>query len=86
LTAAAQSPEMSEMDYGEQCRLAVIDTFAQMGRLLDALDADAVNAALAEASVADLKLWQREARAAEGFFAEVARLIAHRLPKENFGA
>jgi hypothetical protein len=74
------------MDYGEQSRLALIDAFAQIGRLLDALDADVVNAALAGATAADLKLWQREARAAEGFFAEVARLITRRLPRENFGA
>jgi hypothetical protein len=69
------------MDFREECRQKLIAALAQTSRTLDALDADVVNAALDAASVADLKAWQREARVAEGFFAEVARLIGPRLPK-----
>ena len=56
---------------------------ARTSRELVALDAEVVNAALADASVADLKAWLRDARGAEGFFAELTRLIEQRLARSN---
>jgi len=52
---------------------------ARTSRELVALDAEVVKAALAAASVADLKAWLQDARGAEGFFAELTRLIEQRL-------
>jgi hypothetical protein len=56
---------------------------ARTSRELVALDADVVNAALADASIADLKAWLREAQGARGFFAEVTRLIEQRLARHS---
>jgi hypothetical protein len=56
---------------------------ARTSRELVALDAHVVNAAIAEASVADLKAWLRDARGAQGFFAEVTRLIEQRLARQS---
>jgi hypothetical protein len=83
LTGRAESTGMSRMEFGPECRHKLAEALARTSRELVALDAEVVNAALAHASVADLKAWLRDARGAEGFFAEVTRLIEQRLSRRG---
>jgi hypothetical protein len=71
---------MRDVAVGKQHR-KLAGALARTSRELVALDAEVVNAALASASVADLKTWRQEARGAQDFFAELARQIERRLSK-----